>query len=52
MPWSNLPDPLPPPVTRRQWFGIIVVRCALVFISLIRLGLCADSWFPVSAISH
>lgn len=50
MPWSDLPDPNPPPKTRGEWLGAILARCVLVFISLMILGLCATNWFPVSAV--
>ncbi len=50
MPWSDLPDPLPPPMTKRQWLNAILSRCALIFISLVILGLCATSWFPQGAV--
>lgn len=50
MPWSDLPDPLPPPMTTGQWLSAILVRCALVFVSLVILGICATSWFPESAV--
>lgn len=50
MPWSDLPDPLPPPKSRGEWLGVILARCMLVFISLVILGICASSWFPVSAV--
>ena len=50
MPWSDVPDPLPPPMTKRERLSAILLRCALVFISLIILGICATTWFPVSAV--
>lgn len=50
MPWSDLPDPISPPMSKREWLGAILFRCALVFISLVVLGICATSWFPVSAV--
>lgn len=50
MPWSDLPDPLPPPMTKRQWLNAILSRAAIVFVALIILGICAAGWFPVSAV--
>ena len=52
MPWSDLPDPLPPPMSRGEWLAAIIFRCALVFLSLVILGTCATSWFPVSAVAR
>lgn len=51
MPWSDLPDPLPPPMTKRQWMNAVLSRAAIVFVALIILGVCASSWFRVSAVA-
>lgn len=51
MPWSHLPDPLPPPMTKLQSLNAVLFRCALVFISLVILGICAMSWFRVTAVA-
>ena len=51
MPWSDLPDPLPPPMSKRQWLNAILSRVAIVFVALIILALFVTSWFTARAVA-
>ena len=51
MPWSDLPDPKSPPMTKRQWMNAVLSRAAIVFVALLILGICGSSWFRVSAVA-
>lgn len=50
MPWSDLPDPVPPPMTKGQRVAAIIHRLMIVAIAALIIGICVTSWFPVSTV--